>query len=118
MTQIGQFTRTKSGYSGRLTALVEGALDGVEYLGPPVGIGRVHVEEERLAARAPHLAGDTLGVRQGRLPVQVHADDRQAGLGEREARRLPEARRGAEDERPPGEPDRWIGGGIDHHAAF
>ena len=96
----------------RLAALVEAALDGVEHLGPPVGVGGVHVEEERLAAPAPHLAGDALGVRQGGLPVQVDADDRQAGVGEGEARRLPEARRGAEDERPAGEPDRWIDSGT------
>jgi hypothetical protein len=85
----------------RLAVLGERLGHGCHHLGPAIGVGRIDVEEARAPPERLDLRDDRRHVGQGRAPVQVHAEDIQAGAGERARGGRAEAGGCAEDERPP-----------------
>ena len=90
----------------RLAALLEHALHGRRRLRALLGVGRVDVEEHRLAPEGADLAGDALGVGERRLAVEVDAEDVEPGAGQGQADGLAEAGGGAQDQRPAAQAER------------
>ncbi len=90
-----------------LVALAQDTL----HLGADVGalllIGRVDVEEVGLATQGFDVGDETLRIGLSGLAVEMHAEDVHARPRQRHARGRAKAGRGAEDERPAGEPYRF-----------
>ena len=69
-------------------------------LGPVAVVGRVHVDEQRLAPVGRDVCLDLVDVGHALAPIEVDAGDVVAGGRQRLGRRLAEAAAGTEDEGP------------------
>ena len=82
------------------TALVEAPLGVLDHLVPAILVGGVDVVECHRHADRGDLVTHRLGGGPGRAQVEVDADDREAGAGQRTCRRGTKAAARAQDQRP------------------
>ena len=92
-----------------LAAVLENLLHLTGHLAALFLVGRVDVEEDRLAPERPDLTGDALGVGERRLAVEVDAEDVEPRARERQAHRLAEPGGGAQRQRPAAQTDAFRG---------